>query len=57
MDDDKGKLIMVNLLKEAVESEGCNLTDVDFDYHIFKVDVSEIAALRFDSFFQQIDHY
>ena len=41
MDDDKGKQIVVKLLKEAVESEGCNLTDVDFQNMIIKVDGSD----------------
>ena len=29
--------LVVNLLKEAVESEGCYLTDVDFENFVIKV--------------------
>ena len=38
MDDGEGKLIMVNLLKEAVASESWNLAYVDFENIIIKVD-------------------
>ena len=31
-------VVIVNLLKQAVESEGCKLTEVDFENNIIKVD-------------------
>ena len=31
-------IIIINLLKQAVESEGCELTEVDFENKILKVD-------------------
>ena len=31
-------VILVNLIKEAVESEGCRLTEVDFETFEIKVD-------------------
>ena len=37
-------LIMVNLLKEAVESEGCRLAEVDFENLVIKVDGSDQAV-------------
>ena len=38
MDYDSSDIIMVNLLKEAVESEGCQLSEVDFENLLIKVD-------------------
>ena len=32
------EVIIINLLKQAVESEGCQLTDVDFETKTLKVD-------------------
>ena len=37
MKDDPGETILVNLLKEAVESEGCHLSEVDLENLIIKV--------------------
>ena len=37
MDYPSSDVIMVNLLKEAVESEGCYLADVDLDNLVIKV--------------------
>lgn len=38
MNLEKTDLITVNLLKEAVESEGCRLAEVDFENLVIKVD-------------------
>lgn len=38
MEFDNSDIIMVNLLKRAVESEGCRLAEVDFDNQVIKVD-------------------
>jgi hypothetical protein len=41
MDYQPSDTIMVNLLKEAVESEGCHLAEVDFDNLVIKVNGSD----------------
>ena len=41
MNFDNTNIIAVNLLKEAVESEGCRLTEVDFENLVIKVDGSD----------------
>ena len=38
MDYNSSNVIVVNLIKEAVESEGCRLTEVDFENFKIKVD-------------------
>ena len=38
MNFDDTDIITVNLLKEAVESKGCRLTEVDFENLVIKVD-------------------
>jgi hypothetical protein len=38
MSDKSGETIVVNLLKQAVESEGCNLSEVDLENLVIKVD-------------------
>ena len=38
MDFDNTDIIMVNLLKKAVESKGCRLAEVDFENMVIKVD-------------------
>jgi len=38
MDYDNADIITVNLLKQAVESEGCRLDEVDFENLVIKVD-------------------
>ena len=38
MDFDTTDKIMFNLLKDAVESEGCRLAEVDFESLVIKVD-------------------
>jgi phage tail tube protein FII len=38
MDFDNVDIITLNLLKEAVESEGCRLAEVDMENLIIKVD-------------------
>ncbi len=38
MNFDNTDLIAVNLLKEAVESKGCRLAEVDFENLVIKVD-------------------
>lgn len=37
-------VIVVNLLKQAVESEGCELKEVDFENNILKVDGPDEAV-------------
>ena len=37
MEDKQGTIIMIKLLKEAVESEGCDLAEVDFENLVVKV--------------------
>ena len=41
MNFDNTDIITVNLLKEAVESEGCRLAEVDFENLVIKVDGSD----------------
>ena len=38
MNFDDADIITVNLLKEAVESQGCRLAEVDFENLVIKVD-------------------
>ena len=38
MDYNSGDIIIVNLIKDAVESEGCRLTEVDFENFKVKID-------------------
>ena len=37
-------VVLLNLLKQAVESEGCKLTEVDFENNILKVDGPDEAV-------------
>ena len=32
------EVVMINMLKQAVESEGCKLADVDFETRTVKID-------------------
>jgi hypothetical protein len=38
MNYESSDMMMVNLLKEAVESEGCHLSEVDIENLVIKVD-------------------
>ena len=38
MNLDNTEIITLNLLKKAVEAEGCRLTEVDFENMVIKVD-------------------
>jgi hypothetical protein len=38
MNYESSDILMVNLLKEAVESKGCHLSEVDIDNLVIKVD-------------------
>ena len=38
MNDKSSHAIILNLLKEAVESEGCQIADIDFENLLIKVD-------------------
>ena len=38
MELNSAEVIMFSLIKEAVESRGCHLTDIDFDNFLVKVD-------------------
>ena len=38
MDYENSDIIVANLIKEAVESEGCRLTDVDLENLVIRVD-------------------
>jgi phage tail tube protein FII len=44
MDYDNTDIITVNLLKEAVESQGCRLAEVDFENLVVKVDGADEAV-------------
>ena len=44
MNFDDADIITVNLLKEAVESQGCRLAEVDFENLVIKVDGSDQAV-------------
>lgn len=35
------EVVIINMLKQAVESEGCKLTEVDFQTRTLKVDVPD----------------
>ena len=37
MEEKQGRIVMIKLLKEAVESEGCDLAEVDFENLVVKV--------------------
>ena len=37
-------IILVNLLKQAVESKGCHLTEVDFEHSLIKFDGPDEAV-------------
>ena len=41
MEYNSSDVILVNLIKEAVESEGCRLTEVDYENFEIKVDGSD----------------
>jgi hypothetical protein len=38
MKDNSSHIIVLNLLKEALESEGCQLAEIDFENLLVKVD-------------------
>ena len=38
MNFENTEIITINLLKDAVEAEGCHLTEVDFENLVIKVD-------------------
>ena len=44
MENESGNRIIVNLLKEAVESEGCYLAEVDFENLEIKVNGPDEAV-------------
>ena len=41
MNHESTDTIVVSLLKEAVESEGCNLSEVDLENYVLKVNGSD----------------
>ena len=44
MNEESAETIMIKLLKEAVESEGCNLAEVDVEKLVIKVDGPDEAV-------------
>ena len=44
MNFDNTDILVVNLLKKAVESEGCRLAEVDFENLVIKVEGSDQVA-------------
>ena len=44
MDKDQIEVVILKLIKEAVESEGCSLADVDLENQVIKVDGPDAAV-------------